>query len=222
MAELYKTLNLLPTARPEEIRAAHARERERLLADNATDREEIAEQLLAVDEAYATLSDPNRRAAYDRSLGIGSAGGALVLATQPTAVVAPQAPPAPIVQQACPQCGALNPIQATMCSECGKQVSRPCPTCGRPVVLGQTVCSRCNTFIPEYDQRRFAEGVAAEQRVQQVRIESDVRVQSLEATHRVQAVQGVIFWLVVLGLCIGLMALAGYVFYYFLNLRVSQ
>jgi ribosomal protein L40E len=204
MADPYQILNLHLTATPAEVQAAYARERAKLLADSPPGEEQTAQQLQAVDDAYATLIEPTRRAAYDQS-----ASNKLALATtsQPNAIVIPSSSPNPILQQACPHCGALNPIQATMCLQCGQQVSRPCPNCSYSVLLNQTVCPRCNTFIPEYDQRRFAEGISVERKTQQERIESEIRVQTLEEGHRVRAGQGAIFWLVVFGLCIGITVL---------------
>lgn len=215
MTDYYQLLNLQPTATTSEIKTAYAHKRAKLSTSEAETEEQIAEQLSALDEAYAMLNDPNRRAAYDRSLHADSQAKALAIAEQPSAIVAPHAPPVPIVQQACPHCGALNPIQATMCSECGEQVSRPCPNCGQPVILGQTVCTRCDTFVPEYDKRRFAEAVSTEQRVQQERRASEARVAALEVVHRANARWGALFWLVVVALCIGLTVLAVFLSNYF-------
>ena len=217
MTDYYRILNLQPTATPLEIKAAYARERAELLAIGEGDDERIAEQLSALEHAYVILSDPNQRTAYDRSLRAGSQVKDLILVEQPAAIIAPQAPPVPVVQQACPhpKCGALNPIQATMCGQCGKQISHPCPKCGQPVVLGQTVCARCNTIIREYNERRLAKALVTEKRVDQERRVSESRVVALEAIHRANAKWGVLFWLVVTALCIGLTVAAVFLYNYF-------
>ena len=207
MADLYQTLNVPSTATTAEIQSAYHRERARIMADEPAGEAPTADRLATLDEAYATLTDATRRMAYDRSVGDNAIGTALVAASSPAAIVVPQTPAAPVLQQPCPHCGALNPLQATMCLQCGQQVSRPCPNCGQPVVLSQTVCARCNTFIPEYDQRRFGEAIKVEQQTQQVRQESEIRVEALEAGHQVRAQQGAIFWLIVTGLCIGVTVL---------------
>lgn len=196
MTDLYRILNLLPAAATDEIRVGYDRERARIIAE-AEDPDDAAQQLAALDEAYATLSEPSRRAAYDRSRTLDDSG-ALLPIRQPTPTMTSQVPAAPIVQQSCPHCGALNPVQATMCSQCGKQVSRPCPVCAQPVVLGQTVCTRCNTFIPEYDQRRFAEGLATTQRVQNERAESDAKAEVIGEAYQSTARRGAIFWTILL------------------------
>ncbi len=104
-----------------------------------------------------------------------------------------------------------------MCGQCGQQVSRSCPNCGQPVLLNQVVCARCNTVLKEYDLRRYAEAAVVEQRVGEERQVSEVRVQAAESVHRVRAVQGVFFWLIVFGLCVGLMVLAVLAFNYFIQ-----
>lgn len=201
MTDLYRVLNLLPTATAQEIQAGYARERARTIAE-IEDPDEAARCLAALDEAYATLSDASRRVAYDQSRA-SKASEALIPAQLPTPIAAPQAPATPVAQQPCPHCGALNPVQATMCGQCKRQVSRPCPVCGQPVILGQVVCPRCNTFIPEYDQRRFAEGLATAQRVQNERTESDAKAEVIGKAYQAAAKRGMVFWtILLLVLCI--------------------
>lgn len=210
--DLYRVLNLLPTATAEEIQAGYARERARTIAE-IEDPDEAARCLAALEEAYATLSDASRRAAYDQSHA-SKASEALIPVGQPASIVMPQAPATPIAQQPCPHCGALNPVQATMCGQCKRQISRPCPVCGQPVILGQVVCPRCNTFIPEYDQRRFAQGLATAQRVQNERAESDARAEVIGKAYQSAAKRGMVFWaILLLVLCI-VTALAVAVFNY--------
>jgi hypothetical protein len=204
MTNLYQLLSVSSVANTAEIQAAYNRERARIMADEPAGEVQTAEQLAVLDEAYATLVDPARRAAYDQSIGSSSMGTALTAAVQSTTIIVPPTPPTPILKQQCPHCGALNPIQATMCEQCGQQVSRPCPNCGQPTILGQTVCSRCHTYIPEYDQRRFAEAVKVGQQTQQVRQESEIRLEALEASHKASSRQGMIFWIAVVGACIGI------------------
>jgi ribosomal protein L40E len=205
MANYYELLNLQPTATVAEIKEAYLRERARLAGES--DDNKPQEQLKELDTAYAVLVDPNQRAAYDRTLNIGAQSQALVLTQTPlpATVVTPQVP---TPQQACPHCGALNPIKATICAECGKQISRPCPQCGQQVIMGQTVCSRCNTFIPEYDQQRFADAIATEQQVQQERREAQSRYDTMLAADHARINFGIIFWGVALFLCMALMLFA--------------
>jgi ribosomal protein L40E len=205
MANYYELLNLQPIATVAEIKEAYLRERARLASESDDDKAQ--EQLKELDTAYAVLVDPNQRAAYDRTLNIGTQSQALVLtqAPLPATVVTPQVP---MPQQACPHCGALNPIKATICAECGKQISRPCPQCGQQVIMGQTVCSRCNTFLPEYDQQRFADAIATEQQVQEERREAQSRYDTMLVADHARINLGIIFWGVALFLCMALMLFA--------------
>jgi len=211
----YHRLGLVPTATQEEIQAAYVKLRAEWQELARKGDEQAPEQLRLLDEAYTTLADPNRRAAYDRSLCNQASGGALVLATQPTGVVVPDSPAVPILEQSCPHCGTLNPIQVTMCQNCGKQISRPCPQCGQPVLLNQTVCPRCNVPVQEYDQHRFAEATLVEQHVQRERRHAESRHRVLEAMHKVMRRQGIIFWLAVMVACATLTAIAVFVANFF-------
>jgi hypothetical protein len=66
--------------------------------------------------------------------------------------------------------------------------------------------------VIEYDQRRFAEGLAVEQRVNSERASLDVRTQELESHHTDRRWQGTLFWVIVMVLCIGVVAFACGVF----------
>lgn len=215
MTDHYKRLELTPTATQKEIRAAHAKLRAEWQELARKGDEQASEQLRLLDEAYATLADRNRRAAYDRSLRNRTPGGALALTTQSASIVVPDSPPVTMLERPCLHCGKLNPIQVTICQHCGQQVARPCPQCGQPVPLRQAVCPRCNIPIQEYDQHRFAEATLVEQRVQHERHESKSRHQALEAMHKAMHRQGAIFWLAVLVACGALTAIAVFVAYLF-------
>lgn len=202
MANYYETLNLHPTATPAEIKEAYLRERARVTSET-NDENQAQQQLKDLDDAYAVLVDPTQRMAYDRTLNIGTLNQALVLSQSPlpATIITPQVP---IPQQACPHCGALNPIKATMCLTCGKQISRPCPNCGQQILLNQTVCPRCNTFIIEYDKQRFADAKATEQQVTEVRQEAQVRYDAMLDADRARISFGMVFWVVAFLLCFGL------------------
>lgn len=201
MTNYYELLQLQPAASTAEIQSAYHRQRASLLA---ADVEDLPQQLTMLDEAYAVLSEPGQRAAYDRSLSDEPSSRSLVLADQPAGILAPRPSSVPVVQRECWKCGKPNPIQATMCAFCGTQISRPCPQCGQIVALDQTVCPRCNTLLPEYDARRFAETVQIERTIQEERRFNEARVQTLEETHTANRISGTFFWVVVVFLCITL------------------
>lgn len=208
MEDLYRLLGLMPTATPVEIRDAYGRKRAELIEGAAEAEDGHASELASLDEAYMTLIDPGRRALYDRSLTDATDRNYIVPARDPTTIVAAETPSIPVVQKRCPHCGALNPDKATVCRECGQQMSRPCPHCGSPVSLSDDVCSRCETVLAEYDKRRFTEATVVQQRVREERAASRLRVEALEEVHAEGRREGVVFWAVVIALCITLPLLA--------------
>ena len=217
MDTLYHTLNLNPTASQDEIKDAYSRLRAQLMASDLKDTE-LAPRLSELETADVVLSDPNERANYDRSLNSSSSNlqTSITVLDQPATILRPEVA-TPLVQQPCPYCGAPNPIQATICSQCGQQISRPCPNCGHSVQLGQSVCPRCSTLLSEYDQRRLAQSLIVEHKTQTERLESESKVQALEAGHRVRATQGVVFWIIVGLGCIVLTAVPFLIINYILN-----
>jgi len=218
MENFYRELELLPTATSDEIKEAYSRLRAKLIGSEMEE-VELSLKIIELEKAYSTLSDANERARYDRLLAAQShstAATTLAVLEHPATIIRSESP-APQVQQPCPYCGAPNPIQASMCSLCGQQITRPCPNCGQAVLLSQSVCSRCNTFLPEYDQRRLAQAIIVEQKTQNERMTSESKVQALEAGHRVRAIRGVFFWLLVGFACIVLTVTPILIFNYVMN-----
>jgi molecular chaperone DnaJ len=64
-ADLYQALGVHPTATLEQIKAAFRRQALRYHPDKNAGSSEASERFKQVNEAYATLSDPDRRALYD-------------------------------------------------------------------------------------------------------------------------------------------------------------
>lgn len=218
MENLYHELDLLPTATSDEIKEAYSRLRAKLIS-SGMEEAELSPKITELEKAYSILSTPNERAKYDRSLGAlanSNSMTALTVLERPATILRPETP-APQVQQPCPYCGLPNPIQASMCVKCGQQITRPCPSCGQAVLLTQSVCSRCNTFLPEYDQRRLAQAMIVEQKTQNERLTSEAKVESLESGHRVRAVRGLFFWILVSLACIVLTVIPILIFNRILN-----
>ena len=218
MGNLYLVLDILPTASPEEIKEAYSRSRAKLMASDFSETD-VNIKLTALDNAYAILIDPSERTNHDRSIGSTinpSNTAALTLVERSGTILRPE-PPVPVIQQSCPYCGSPNPIQASMCIQCGQQISRSCPNCGQSVLLTLPVCPRCNTFLPEYDQRRITQAIVSEQKTMAERRQSEAKVQALEAGHRVRAMQGILFWIFAVLACIALVIIPIVVFNYVMN-----
>lgn len=203
MENLYEVIGVLPTASALEIKEAYSRASARLISSGLPEAE-ISTRLAGLDQAFALLGDPGTRTEYDHVLSAQASptsASALTLLERPATIMRPEAPQTPLIQQPCPYCGAPNPLQASVCAGCGNQISRPCPSCGQAVLLSQPVCPRCATFLPEYDQRRAAQALIAEQKIQADRRASEANTQALEEGHRLRASQGLVFWLVVAIAC---------------------
>src|SRR6185295_9519364 len=49
--------------------------------------------------------------------------------------------------QACPACGAENPVDALFCGHCGSQVGRRCPSCSAVVAPDLAFCTSCGEAL---------------------------------------------------------------------------
>jgi hypothetical protein len=76
------------------------------------------------------------------------------------------------------------------------------------MALDEALCPRCGTLVGEYDRRRFAEALAAGERIQEERRLSETRVDALEARHRLNAWQGLLFWIAAAVILVVLVVLA--------------
>ncbi|HEX3266851.1 MAG TPA: adenylate/guanylate cyclase domain-containing protein [Gaiellaceae bacterium] len=54
---------------------------------------------------------------------------------------------------ACPSCGAVHPVSARFCSDCGEPLRRTCPSCGSEQPASATFCADCGTALREEAQR---------------------------------------------------------------------
>lgn len=64
----YQTLDLAPTAEADAVRRAYRRQAQRCHPDKAPGDAQAQAQMARINEAYAVLSHPQRRASYDRWL----------------------------------------------------------------------------------------------------------------------------------------------------------
>lgn len=114
---------------------------------DATVVKEANRNLRLLEQMRATLTDTNRRAAYDAGIGVGSAGGlanpAAILrkATPATAAtrdhppsLRPVPPPRPMRPRGaceCPKCHTRKPEWTQFCLNCQNELMRLCPECSQ-------------------------------------------------------------------------------------------
>jgi hypothetical protein len=211
--DYYEYLGIPTTATLEEIKAAYLNKRAQLQSGEV-DEQHLETQLQSLDKAYEILLEAAQSAEAASSAQEITDRTALAIKGVASDLALAQAPQ-PKPQRPCPHCGALNPVQATMCLTCGQQMARPCPACGQLVSLVENVCPRCDTVIPEYDRRRFAEAEIIQKQVTDERRASRTRVDALEAIHRINARMGVVFWVIVVVLCVGLTLITAFLYNYF-------
>lgn len=211
--DYYEYLGISAAATLEEIKSAYLTKRAQLQSAEMDDQPR-AEQLRSLDKAYALLIETAQNAEASQVAPAATNSTALTLKETAGALSLPQ-PPQPKPQRPCPHCGALNPVQATMCQGCGQQMARPCPACGQIISLIETVCPRCDAVIAEYDQRRFVEAEVVQKQVTDERRASRTRVDALEAIHRLNARLGILFWFIVVMLCMGLTLITTFLYNYF-------
>lgn len=94
-ATLYEVLGVAPDASREALRAAHRERARRLHPDVASG---DAAAMRALNEAWAVLSDPARRAAYDRSLQVAGTATTFTTAIRPDEADEPDLLPRPRIR----------------------------------------------------------------------------------------------------------------------------
>jgi curved DNA-binding protein CbpA len=123
---LYRMLHVQPDAPVEVLRAAYRA----LMARHHPDRGGGHEHAALLNEAWAVLGDPARRAAYDakrlRSGSRAHAGAEARSAPPPPRPPPREAPrdPVPPDGRGCPFCGAANPPGTLACQRCTAPLSR--------------------------------------------------------------------------------------------------
>ena len=155
MATYYEQLNLSPQASGAEIESAidalYNAWRQGVTHPDAVVVEEVNRNLRALEQMRVTLSDPDRRAAYDAGIGLGEASGL----ADPTAVLRPPHVPARtssrLAQDAspwqCPRCEMINLPDSLHCERCGTKLADPCPKCDRITPLLARYCNRCGSDL---------------------------------------------------------------------------
>ncbi len=150
MSDFYRALRVMPSATPEQIASAYARERTRVETPGDTPETSVAARLTAIEEAYVVLGDPERRAAYDRSLGSTRARASTVTVqalvdAEPEAGPSPSAAPLATITPSTPSSTAasLNASTINLDLLSPAPTVRACPNCGNSNPVQATICSSC-------------------------------------------------------------------------------
>jgi type IV pilus assembly protein PilM len=116
-----------------------------------------------LESAASTLTDAERKAAYDARLAAGSGalpsigggskrnGEARSSGGMRSSASSLTLPSVQIIQ--CP-CGMPNPAARKFCGSCGRALREPCVECGTDTFLGEKFCGGCGTNLDESSQRR--------------------------------------------------------------------
>jgi hypothetical protein len=154
-SDWYEILQVSPNAEPEVVRAAYERLTEKLRPE-AGSIPGVAERQQLLDEAFAILSDPTRRAEYD--LTRGSATATAVTLPAPTPSPVPTTPTSRIVEcprdpgvetalrcsrcdtPICPRCLVQTPVGAR-CRDCARIVKSPVYTLGQADIFRAVIAS---------------------------------------------------------------------------------
>lgn len=187
MSNYYDMLKIEPAATPAEIEAALEAQynqcRRLVIHHDPTVVNQANQRLQTLEQIRYTLLNPQKRAAYDRGLGLGQVVGGLsdpAAAPMHQPAVAPTPPP-PLrkadVQQMlhthqrvdawlCPKCATANTTKTRFCKKCGQVLGQDCPKCKNLLEAQAQFCPDCGVNIVEYRQeleRAEAERQAAEQ-----------------------------------------------------------
>lgn len=175
--------------------------------------------LQSLQQLLATLTDSNRRAAYDAGIGLSGVGGladpeAILRAPLPSVTPPPpprqtaQPPPAPVAPSAptlwaCPKCNANNPEHTHYCFKCGTQLVRKCPECNGDTSLVATgFCGKCGFKYDVALRRKELQNVAGQLRKGASTIDAQITsVRARELNFTGVGVGVAIMMLTLLGLC---------------------
>jgi hypothetical protein len=202
MTSYYDKLGISPTASKEEIQAiidTNYNQVRRLVNHHDPNVVNQANQaLLILEQSRLTLLDPDKRAAYDASLGIGavmvggvadpSMAGQAQPAPYPTMMPAPAAPaaqrtaygmqPAAVVGWTCEHCATTNPTGTMFCTSCGKEVGRICPNCQAAYEARSRFCPSCGVPYEAASRRNEITNRLTQLRMQRYTVESQANASS--------------------------------------------
>ena len=127
--------------------------------------DEANRTLRTLEQIRATLTDPDKRGAYDAGIGIGGPVGGLADPKALLRTAAPfRTPPAGVGRPSatqpssaeprldaweCSKCNVANPIGTRHCTKCGHQIGIECSKCGELNQDVATYCAQCGVDIQQ-------------------------------------------------------------------------
>lgn len=204
MTDNFAMLDISEDANPEQIQEAFDKKRVELIAsieDDQQRQEAIAELQRAFDaigrsKSLALVQEDIPQEKSDPLLSmVDNVNSSLHIETDHFATVP------------CVHCGARNLKESLICSTCGRHISRPCPKCGKILSIEAKICPRCKTILREFDESRIFDASHVKEVKDLERQETQIRVDALEEHHQKRAVYGLVFWLIVAGVLVGLCVL---------------
>lgn len=207
MADNFLVLGISQDANPEQIQEAFARKRAELIASIEDDRIR-EESITELQKAYDEIRKKKNLALFDEEIPNRKIDPLLRMVNNLNAPVYNES--SLFAATSCLFCGSKNPIEAQICTACGKQISRPCPKCGKILRIDTLVCPRCNTIIRIYNQTRLIESEHLKEVKESEREKDKIRVNALEEHHKQRAIYGFVFWFIVILVLICLYALTSF------------
>jgi len=200
---LYQSIGVSETASLQEIEAAAVKkynEARNLINHHVPEvANNASQELNKIERARTILLNPEKKAEYDRSVGIAGSVGGLADPTQilgkfsslgaPTVSLGmnkqppqqTQQPQQQVVDQLialnawpCGKCHTPNPKGTKFCKKCGNVVGMNCPNCGRLIEASAERCTEC--------------GVSLRQVIKQSEMEQEANAQHIQEQMRIQPI----------------------------------
>jgi ribosomal protein L40E len=197
----YSLLGVVPGVSPEQLQTAYAQSRANIFTQGNLSQNERDHLLAQLEQAFQQISQGVTTNSAEARMTSSSGGLAVLLSnasgTPLGAMTTYNAP------RMCPNCNASNLSQAKICRNCGMQMIKPCSRCGFDLLITEQECSRCSTIQKEYQQERFIHSRQREQDIQQRRYQLETHTLQNDYHNRTAALARIIFWSIVLVICIG-------------------
>lgn len=205
MPTYYETLGVKPTATEQEIIGAFDQQYNywRRLVNHSDPKyaRQAKEAIQLLETIRTTLTDPDRRSAYDASIGRGEVQGGLddpeALYQSTTPAGQTLLPPKPVKPDAapartrsrkmlvdawvCPACSEPNQQGHQFCQHCGHELSQECPKCKKMFEKRVNFCPACEKDQQAFLRRKEQERLEEQQKLREQEVQAiQIRRQAIE------------------------------------------